>query len=155
MQTEFEGIKQLLKSPMGLQPFNKEWKTILFTDYSAKGVGFALTQEHPKDSTKKQLIFCGSSSLSEKQKRLPAIYGENLGIVVALEKCRYWLRGCPHFWIYTDHRSLESIYNSKPIDKISDKISDIAVSTYRYNFIVRYISGKDNNLANFLSRNPI
>merc|ERR1712163_94793 len=67
-------------------------------------------QEHPEDKTKKHLIFCGSSSLSEKQKRLPAIYGENLGIVVALEKCRFWLRGCPHFWIYTDNRSLESIY---------------------------------------------
>ncbi len=129
MQAEFEGIKQLLRSPMGLQPFNKEWQTILFMDYSAKGVGFALTQEHPEDNKKKQLIFCGSSSLSEKQKRLPAIYGENLGIVVALEKCRFWLRGCPHFWIYTDHRSLESIYNSKPIDEISDEISDIIVST--------------------------
>ena len=29
------------------------------------------------------------------------------------------------------------------------------MSTYRYNFSVKYISGKDNNLANFLSRNPI
>ena len=83
----------------------------LFTDYSAKGIGFALTQEHPEDKTKKHLIFCGSSSLSDKQKRLPAIYGENLGIVVALEKCRFWLRGCPHFWVYIDHQSLKSIYN--------------------------------------------
>ena len=65
----------------------------MYTDYSAKGVGFALTQEHPEDNKKKQLIFCGSSSLSEKQKRLPAIYGENLWIVTALEKCRFWLRG--------------------------------------------------------------
>merc|ERR1711867_862 len=152
MQAEFEGI---LRLPMGLQPFNKEWKTILFTDYSAKGIGYALTQEHPEDKTKKHLIFCGSSSLSEKQKRLPAIYGENLGICVALEKCRFWLRGCPHFWVYTDHRSLESIYNSKPIDEISDEISDIVVSTYRYNFTVKYVSAKDNLLADFLSRNPI
>ena len=53
------------------------------------------------------------------------------------------------------HRSLDSIYNSKPIDEISDEISDIVVSTYRYNFTVKYISGKDNNLADFLSRNPI
>merc|ERR1712112_457289 len=155
MQDEFEAIKQLLRSPLGLQPFNKEWKTILFTDYSAKGIGFPLTQEHPEDETKKQLIFCGSSSLSEKQKHLPAIYGENLGIMVALEKCCYWLRGCPHFWVYTDHQSLESIYNSKPIDEISVEISDIVVSTYRYNFTVKYVSSKDNLLADFLSRNPL
>ena len=73
IQAEFDGVKQILKSPMGLKPFNKAWKTILFTDYSAKGVGFALTQENPEDEKQKQLIFCGSSSLSEKQKRLPAI----------------------------------------------------------------------------------
>ena len=136
---------------MGLKPYNKAWKTISFTDYSAKGVGFALTQENPEDEKQKQLIFCGSSSLSEKQKRLPAIYGENLGIVVALEKCRFWLRGCPHFFVYTNQKSLEAIYNSKPLDEISDEISDIVVSTYRYNFTVKYISGKNNELADFLS----
>ena len=100
-------------------------------------------------------MFCRSPSLSEKQKRLPAIYGENLAIIVGLEKCRYWLRGCPHFYIYTDHKSLESIYNNKPLDKISDEISDIVVSTYRYNFTVKYISGKNNELADHLSRYPI
>ena len=131
LQAEFDGVKQILKSPMGLKPFNKAWKTILYTDYSAKGVRFALTQENLQDKKQKQLIFCGSSSLSEKQKCLPAIYGENLAIIVALEKCRYWLRGCSHFYIYTDHKSLESIYNNKPLNEISDKISDIMVSSYR------------------------
>ena len=32
----------------------------------------------------------------------------------------------------------------KLIDEISDKISDIMVSTYRYNFTVKYIKGTDN-----------
>ena len=75
--------------------------------------------------------------------------------MVALEKCHFWLRGCPHFFVYTDHKSLESIYNSKPLDEISDEISDIVVSTYRYNFTVKYISGKNNELADFLSQYPI
>ena len=141
LQAEFDGIKQILKSPLGLKPCNKNWRMVLYTDYSSKGVGFTLTQENPEDKTAKQLIFCGSSSLSEKQKRLPAIYRENLAIIVALEKCRYWLRGCPHFYIYTDHKSLESIYNNKPLDEISDEISDIMVSTYQYNFTVKYIKG--------------
>ena len=110
LQAEFDGIKQILKSPLGLKPFNKNWRTVFYTDYSAKGVGFALTQENTEDETQKQLIFWGSSSLSEKQKHLPAIYRENLAIIVALEKCRYWLRRCLHFYIYTDHKSLESIY---------------------------------------------
>ena len=98
------------------------------------------------------MIYCGSSSLSEKQKRYPAIYGKNLAIITGLEKCRYWLRGCPHFTIRTDQKALESIYNSKPLDDISDKISDIVVSTYRYDFDVQYIQGKNNELVDYLSR---
>merc|ERR1712082_306234 len=104
LQADFDGIKQILKSPLGLKPFNKNWRTMLYTDYSAKGVGFTLTQENTEDETQKQLIFFGSSPLSEKQKCLPAIYGENLAIIIALEKCRYWHRRCPHFYIYTDHK---------------------------------------------------
>ena len=128
---------------------------MLYTDYSSKGVGFALTQENPENIKEKQLIYCGSLSLSEKQKRYPAIYRENLAIITGLEKCRYWLRGCPHFTVRTNQKALEHIYNSKPLDDISDEISDIVVSTYRYNFDVQYIQGKDNELADYLSRNPV
>ena len=45
---------------------------------------------------------------------------------------------------YGDHKALESIYNSKPLKDICDEISDIVVSTYRYNFTVEYVKGKDN-----------
>ena len=55
----------------------------------------------------------------------------------------------------TNQKALQHIYNSKPLDDISDKISDIVVSTYRYNFTVEYVAGKDNELADYLSRNPM
>ena len=87
LMNDFERIKEILKSPLGLKPYNKTWDTILYTDYSSKGVVFALTQENPENRKEKQLIYCGSSSLSEKQKRYPAIYRENLGIIIGLEKC--------------------------------------------------------------------
>ena len=72
-----------------------------------------------------------------------------------MEKCHYWSRGCPHFTFRTDQKALESIYNSKPLDDISDEISDIVVSTYRYNFDVKYIERKNNELADYLSRTPV
>ena len=55
----------------------------------------------------------------------------------------------------TGQKALQHIYNSKPLDDISDKISDIVMSTYRYNFTVDYVAGKDNELADYLSRNPM
>merc|ERR1712240_84914 len=42
LQKQFEKIKEILKSPLGLKPFNKSWETIMYTDYSSKGVGYAL-----------------------------------------------------------------------------------------------------------------
>ena len=54
----------------------------------------------------------------------------------------------------TDQKALQHIYNSKHLDDISDEISDIVVLTYRYNFSVEYVAGKDNELADYLSRNP-
>ena len=47
MQKEFEKIKEILQSPLGLKPFNRAWNTILYTDFSSKGIGFCLTQENP------------------------------------------------------------------------------------------------------------
>ena len=55
----------------------------------------------------------------------------------------------------TDQKVLQHIHNCKPLDDISDKISDIVVSTYRYIFDVQYVAGKDNELADYLSRNPV
>jgi len=72
--------------------------------------------------------------LTAKQQKLPAIYGENLRLICALEKCRFWLRGCPWFVIRTDQQALQQIYNQKPLEEISDEISNIVVCTYRYNF---------------------
>ena len=102
LQEDFEGIKKILRSPLGLKPFNKKWATVLYTDYNSKGVGFTLIQENPKNPSEKQLIYCGSSSLSKKQKRYPTIYKESFAIITGLEKCRYWLQGCPRIIVRTD-----------------------------------------------------
>ena len=35
LQAEFNGIKQILRSPLGLNPYNKKWRTVLSNDYSS------------------------------------------------------------------------------------------------------------------------
>ena len=64
-QKVFDGCKSILQSPLSLKPFKKRWQTILYTDYSSKGVSFASTEENPENMLEIQLILCGSSSLSE------------------------------------------------------------------------------------------
>ena len=91
MQADFDQIKDMLKSPLGLKPFNRDWRTILYTDFSGKGLGFVLTQENPDNPEEKHVVYCDSTGLTKRQERLPALYGENLGIVYALNKYQYFL----------------------------------------------------------------
>ena len=52
--------------------------------------------------------------------------------------------------ICMDQQALSHIYKKKPLDEIGDKISDIAVSTYHFNFPVEYVEAKNNMIADFL-----
>ena len=115
----FDKIKAILAEPMGLKPFNADWKTELFIDFSPIGLGLALTQYDPNDSTKRQLIWCHSMSLSDAQSRYYAIEGEGLGLVWALQLCDYWLKGCPHFTVVTDHNPLFSLFKYKEYNALS------------------------------------
>ena len=53
LQQQFEKIKEILKSPLGLKPFNMSWETISYTDYSSQRIGYVLTQENPDDRNQK------------------------------------------------------------------------------------------------------
>ena len=155
MQQDFDQIKDMLKSPLGLKSFNRDWNTVLYTDFSGKGLGFCLTQENPENTEEKHIIYCDSTSLMKKQEKLPAIYGENLAIIFALNKCKYFLHGCKRFKIRTDQQALAQIYNKKQFDELSEEISDIVVATAKFHFNVEYVPGKTNIIADFLSRNPL
>ena len=43
----------------------------------------------------------------------------------------------------------------KPLEYISDEISDIVVSTYRHDFTVEYVKEKDKDLTDQLTRYPL
>ena len=52
LQAEFNGIKQILRSPLSLKPYNKHWCMVLYTDYSSKGVGLILLKKTQKTTLK-------------------------------------------------------------------------------------------------------
>merc|ERR1712105_83846 len=155
VEQEFQRTKTILSSPMGLQPFRIDWLTIVFCDYSRRGIGYLLVQQHPTDPSRKHIVFMGSVRLSPTQRHLPAIYGESLAIVTALRKLHFYLRGCPHFVIRSDQSALVNIYNSKHLEDMSEQIQEDVISTFKYNFTMQHISGKANTIADFLSRHPL
>ena len=152
---DFMSIKKALCAGTILSPFNINFTTKLFIDYSNLGLGMALTQEDPDNPETKRLIWCSSHShKSIKDSLLPPIYGECLALCWAIQQCRFWLAGAPKFYVCTDHKSLTSIFNTKDYQEMSDELAVYVRSTMSYNFEVLYVPGRKNQLADYLSRHP-
>ena len=66
-----------------------------------------------------RLIEWGSRSLSDTESRYATIELGFLGISWALEKCKYYLVGCPRFSTLTDHRLLPGLF-AKPLQAIDN-----------------------------------
>ena len=82
---------------------------------------------------------------------------ELLGVVWALEKCSLYLLGMRNFKVVTDHKPLLSILNNNTTNEIqTPRLQRLKEKTIRFgNFEAIWRSGKQNILADTLSRAPI
>ncbi|NJL71582.1 MAG: DDE-type integrase/transposase/recombinase [Candidatus Competibacteraceae bacterium] len=154
MQIEFEKCKEILTSNLVVSHFDSSLKTSLLTDASRlKGLGYALLQERADGV--KVLIECGSRSLNPAESRYSTIELEALGIAWAAQKCHYFLMGCPHFTVVTDHRPLLGIF-SKQMDALpNERLRRIRERLTPFSFDVTWCAGAKHSLADCLSRSPV
>ena len=152
-ENEFENAKKLLLASPILAPFDPACRTILLTDASKlHGLGYALMQEHSDGVLR--LVQCGSNSLTKAQKRYAVIELEALAIVLGVKKFSYYLKGAK-FEVMTDHQPLVGLF-SKDITEIDN----VRLAKYRellssFCFDVTWVKGKDNVIADALSRYPV
>ena len=106
------------------------------------------------DRSQKKLIWCCSHRFRTFwEPRLPPIYGEARAANWAVKSCRFWVRGCQHFKIKTDHKALSHIF-TKDWDELSEELQEYVRGLMDYNFTVEYVAGRNNSLADYLSRHP-
>ncbi len=147
-QKEFDHVKTLLTSNPVVAHFNPELPSVLLTDASRlHGTGYALMQND-------RLIRCGSQSLTSAESRYSTIELEMLGLVKAVRKCRYYLHG-GHFKVLTDHRPLVGIFKKDLGDIPNPRLQRLREKVAEYTFDVEWIAGKDNLVADALSRAPV
>ena len=118
----------------------------LTTDASTVAAGAVLTQVTPDG--KVRIVGVTSTTFSKTQQRWSATEREAYAILFGIKKFDYFLYGRP-FICHTDHKALTHMdrknFNNAKIKRWQDILS-------QYNFVVQYLAGESNVVADMISR---
>jgi len=136
-----ETVKSLIVSDPILRYPDYNKKFTLTTDASNVALGAVLSQEgHP--------IAFASRTLNEHELNYSAIEKELLAVVWATQYFRPYIYG-RKFVINSDHKPLQWLHNLK---EPNSKLQRWKIKLNEYDFDIKHISGKENKVADALSR---
>ena len=141
----FRQLKQdLVSSPVLWNPdFSAEF--VLQTDASERGIGAVLLMN--KDSERHPIVYL-SKKLLPREQNFATVGKECCAIVWAIQRLCKYLYG-KEFVIESDHRALQWL---KTMKSGNPRLLRWSLVLQEYKYSVRYIPGKDNKMADFLSR---
>ncbi|GMF50579.1 unnamed protein product [Phytophthora fragariaefolia] len=145
----FEAIKNSLQSAPILALPDEDRPFSVVCDASDFAIGCALLQVDAED--RERVVSFQSRQLKAAEKNYPVHDKELLAMKYALVKFREHLLGQKPFVIYTDHASLRTATSSP---HLSQRMTRWLSFFAEYNFTVEYKPGKQNVLADALSRRP-
>lgn len=140
----FEQLKSLITShPILKYPdFNKSFK--INTDASNYAIGAVLLQDgHP--------ISYASRTLNTHETRYSTTEKELLAVVWAVKYFRPYLYG-KSFELETDHQALKWLHTKYLGKDLNPRLQRWILSLGEYNIKMEYLKGKENRIADFLSR---
>ena len=147
-QRHFEAIQRavhavkILRHPDLGRPF------FVQTDASERALGAVLLQDfggkhlEPIEFISRKLTDCETRWHCSEQELVAVVYACNRWIKLLLPK---------PFTVFTDHKNLEILFTKGPGMK-SRKLQRWIVQLQQFDFVAKYLPGKDNYIADFLSR---
>ena len=142
-QTAFEKTKTALTTLPVLAYFDKNKDHIIQTDASKTGLGAVLLQEG-------QPVVYASRTLTDTECRYSNIERELLSVVFGLKRLDHYTFGKP-ITVETDHQLLTSIWK-KTIVTSSPRLQRLLLRLAQYDVNIEYLRGKENVIADALSR---
>ena len=147
----FNSLKKLCQNAKYLFHPDLEKPFHLFTDASKYGIGGMLAQMD-KDGTVLPISYC-SKVFNDVQTRWHCSEQELHASIYCIEKWGELLR-YNKFTLHTDHKNLEKLFN-QATDFKNGKLYRWSVRIQDYDFCCKYIKGKDNLIADYLSRESV
>ena len=144
---EFNRIKAKITTSNTLKYYDKGKPVTIECDASAYGLGAALYQDN-------HAISFASRTLTKTESNYAQIEKELLAVVFACIRFDQFIIGNRNITIKTDHRPLISIFK-KPLLSTPKRLQRMLMVLQRYNPTIQFVSGKDNVVADTLSRAPM
>ena len=147
----------------GVEIFDTKKRTCLRPDWSKRGIGYFLLQQHCRCSSGLpdccpggwQITLAGSRFLSSAEQRYAAIEGEALAVAWGLEQTKYFTQGCDNLIVVTNHKPLVKIFGDRTLDEISNsRLFRLKQRTLPWRFEMHHLPGKSNSAADATSRHP-
>jgi len=146
-QEAFDKLKILMASAPVLCIPDPELPFTVTTDASDFAVGAVLTQDQGKGPQPVAFI---SRKMNPHERNYAAHEKETLAVMHALKKWKVYLEG-RHFIVYTDHATLRHFPDQPDLSRRQARWME---KMQEYDFEIKYIPGKQNTVADTLSRRP-
>lgn len=147
--TAFEEVKAYMQRAIKLSHPNFEYEMIIQTDASYVGIANILFQEIGPDKEKRIIQFA-SRKLRRHECHYTVTEVEALAVVYALQQHRKLIFG-RKIVVRTDHRALTFILNTQIAN---ERIMRWALFIQIFDIQLEHCEGRNNQFADFLSRNP-
>ena len=150
-QRAFQTIKDRLASTETLVHYDPRRPITVAADACTHGLGAVLLQT-ANDGQKRPICYA-SRSLTETESRYAVIEKEALAATWACDKFSDYILGLS-FTLETDHKPLVPLLATKDLSEMPPRVLRFRLRMMRYNPTVVYVPGKDQVVADALSRAP-
>lgn len=143
-QKAWTELKEAISADTMLRYFEPTKPAVIECDASGNGLGAVLLQDGKP-------VYFASRTLSDAESRYHPLELECLAVVFACGKFDQYIYGKHDLTILSDHKPLESIVK-KEMEKSPVRLGKMLMALQRYGYDLRYKPGKDQVLADMLSR---